>query len=135
MSYITMKIKNGRFKNPLAKYKYKNLNRYIGYLEVRRSQSTRYVENYEDYIIQTPWVFECELSKDQENCTFDIADIKVDDFIRFTLFDKKYNPLGGKLKDSNVEYVRVYSITDKEICFDIYINRISWESHQDSQYY
>ncbi len=122
MSYIRLKIKDGRFKNPLGRHKRKNLEKYFGSLSKRRPRSTQYDD---DRIL---------LLKFQKNCSFDVADIKVDDFIRFDFEDdisRGYN----EVYIDRVEYVRVHSITDKEIIFDTYINRISWESHQDRQYY
>lgn len=115
MCYITVKIENNRFKNPLARFKRKNLEKYDGSLEKRRANTRDDDDNA------------CLLFKYQENCSFDVADVEVDDFIKF------------RFEDSNhvtyVYYVRVYSITDKEICFDTYINEISWKSHQDQQYF
>ena len=113
MCYIRVKIEINRFKNPLAKLKRKNLDKYFGSLAKRRANTSDDDDS-------------CLLFKYQENCSFDVADVEVDDFIEF------------RFEDSNnktyVEYVRVHSITDKEICFDTYINRISWKSHQDQQY-
>lgn len=115
MSYIRVKIENNRFKNPFAKLKRKNLDKYYGSLEKRRANTSDNDDN------------SCLFFKSQENCSFDVADVEVNDFIEF------------RFEDSNnrtyVEYVRVHSITDKEICFDTYINKISWTSHQDQQYF
>lgn len=123
MSYIRLKIKNGRFKNPLAQYKRKNLEKYFGSLSKRRPCSTQYDDD------------RCLLRKSQQNCLFDVADVKVNDFIRFEFTDDISKRSNKKVYIDYVEYVRVHSITEKEICFDTYINRISWESHQDRQYY
>lgn len=115
MSYIIIKIENNRFKNPLAKLKRKNLDEYWGSLSKRRANTNDYDDN------------SCLFFKSQENCSFDVADVKVNDFIEFRFIDFNYVPY--------VQYVRVHWIKDKEICFDTYINRISWRCHQDQQYF
>ena len=113
MSYIRIKIENNRFKNPIARHKRKNLDKYQGSLGKR----TRAVG---DYDIHKPLEYTFS-----ENCSFDVADVKVNDFIRFELRDLK----NGSWNESYVEFVRVHSITDKEICFQMYDYKISWESH------
>lgn len=118
MCYITVKIENNRFKNPLARLKRKNLDKYFGTLAKRRANT-----NDDDHN-------RCLLLKYQENCSFDVADVEVNDFIEFE-FHYEYRGFIHRF----VVYVRVHSITDKEICFDTYNNKISWKSHQDQQYF
>ena len=120
MSLIRVKIEKNRFKNPIAKLKRKNLDKYRGSFVKREPNCS---DNYCDNFFLIVWQDDC--------CSFDVADVQVNDFLKFTFH------ISDKLKlriFTCVEYVRVHSITDKEICFDRYKDEMSWESHQDQQY-
>lgn len=120
MSYITVKIENNRFKNPIAKLKRKNLDKYRGSFVKREPNS---LDDYCDNFFITKWQDNC--------CSFDVTDVQVNDFLKFTFY------ISDKLKlriYTCIEYVRVHSITDKEICFARYEDESSWEYHQDEEY-